>query len=536
MKKVTPLTEKTLVIGNGPQARCIAEELLAKDADLIVASEENAFVLPFPEKTEILTGVKIRSCEGSVGNFNLTLDKDGEKVSRIVENVIIAEEAVRKPNFSLYGLTPCANVISLSQLKESLSDDSRPFFKNKKFVFLTGLAKESNAVILEEIMRASLKLQSEFHAKTYILTKNLKVAGHGLELLYRRTKEAGAVYIKFTESQPEIHQQEDDGPVILTFTDDITGEQFRLTPDITVADETISPPENTSDLAAIFGLDTDPHGFLQSDNVHRISVLTNRKGIMVAGPSRDIQSPGEEITDTGNLALSIFKPSDERETASAYKAQINPRLCSGCLTCYSVCPYNAILPDTTASVMPDACEQCGVCAAVCLSRAITIKGLTYIEISDHIEKNTPQKKETFTPFLLAFCCKRSAARAHELASCMGHKLPPGLKIIEVPCAGGVSHYHIFLALRNNADGVLVLTCHEGNCHSERGNLYAHEQLNMIGSFLEIAGFEKERLLIKPLASNMSKEFAEITNTFEKKILDLGPSRFKMKKQDFSFLT
>jgi len=109
---------------------------------------------------------------------------------------------------------------------------------------------------------------------------------------------------------------------------------------------------------------------------------------------------------------------------------------------------------------------------------------------------------------------------------MGYVLPSGLKIVEVPCAGGISRDHLFTAFSKGADGVLVLTCHKGNCHSESGNIYAHQRVDQITSSLSQLGFESERLIYKTLASNMGTEFAKTVNAFEKAIFELGPSRLK----------
>jgi coenzyme F420-reducing hydrogenase delta subunit len=137
-----------------------------------------------------------------------------------------------------------------------------------------------------------------------------------------------------------------------------------------------------------------------------------------------------------------------------------------------------------------------------------------------------QPQKTFTPFIVAFCCHRSAVQARDLAICMGHRLPQRLKVVEVPCSGTVSYDHIFTALDNNADGVMVLTCHKGNCHSEHGNIYAGQTVEQIQEMFLRIGFEKERLLIQTLASNMGTEFALIADRFEEMIGKLGPSRLK----------
>jgi coenzyme F420-reducing hydrogenase delta subunit len=86
--------------------------------------------------------------------------------------------------------------------------------------------------------------------------------------------------------------------------------------------------------------------------------------------------------------------------------------------------------------------------------------------------------------------------------------------------------HLFAAFKNNADGVLVLSCHEGNCHSERGNIYARQTVDQLTRRFAKIGFEKERILMETLASTMGTEFAEIVKGFEENILKLGPSRLK----------
>jgi coenzyme F420-reducing hydrogenase delta subunit len=72
--------------------------------------------------------------------------------------------------------------------------------------------------------------------------------------------------------------------------------------------------------------------------------------------------------------------------------------------------------------------------------------------------------------------------------------------------------------------VLVLTCHEGNCHSEQGNIYARRRSELLTELFSHIGFEKDRLMIRTLASNMGAAFADIANNFEKSLLALGPSK------------
>jgi coenzyme F420-reducing hydrogenase delta subunit/NAD-dependent dihydropyrimidine dehydrogenase PreA subunit len=262
--------------------------------------------------------------------------------------------------------------------------------------------------------------------------------------------------------------------------------------------------------------------------VHRAPVFTNRKGIFVAGSSRRIQSADEREADAGSAALSILSLYQNPPEGQAGKAEIQySGHCVGCVTCFRICPFGAISLDPRVTVDPQACEGCGMCAAECPKFAIKIGLPEGEEISSRIPKiaKTAETAE-FKPSITAFCCSRSAKAAGDLASCMGYKLPPGLQIVEVPCAGGIALVHLFSAFNQGADGVLVLSCHQGNCHSEDGNIYARQRVDHLSQQLSQFGFESERLAYKTLASNMGSEFAEIANAFEKSLLKLGPSRLK----------
>ncbi|MBT8350628.1 MAG: hypothetical protein KJO26_05265, partial [Deltaproteobacteria bacterium] len=132
---------------------------------------------------EVLTGVRLVSCNGFDGNFDLLFADNGKKISRTAETIILAEKEDRKPDFALYGVLPSTNVISLSELTQTLANGiaKKNFSRVKKIVLLTGLFKESNPVIAREVMQASLRLQADLRIQTYIMAKNLKVASNGME-------------------------------------------------------------------------------------------------------------------------------------------------------------------------------------------------------------------------------------------------------------------------------------------------------------------------------------------------------------------
>jgi len=511
---------KTLIIGSGPGAVNIAVEILGYGNKVILALKEKEASAPVRElnpegmgPARIMTDTKILSCRGCAGNFTVLMESGGKNVSEKISGVVIAEEYEKKPNYADYGLKPSLDVLSLSCFTGNGIDTKNAFKalpEGSKIVFLTGLGYESNPVTAEEIMLASLKLQKDFNLQTYILTGNLKVAGNGLEKLYRETKTAGTVYFKFTNTSPRI-LQDNEGKVSIELIDEITQFNFRIKPAVTVVDETISPSGYLKELASVFGLQTGRDGFLQSGNLHRTGIYTNRKGIFIAGPSRSFLNTADNVTDFANAAiLTSGIPDNYKELKT--KAEIKSGSCIKCLTCYRCCPHRAIDIDIRPYVMPDACEGCGICFAECPRGAISLNFSDNRNVADEIREAADNGK--LYPHIIAFCCNRSAARAKELALCMGHRLPANLQIVVVPCSGYVSVEYILSAFKNNADGVLVLTCHPGNSHSEYGNIFARRRVEHLRDTFSQMNFEKERLEIKSLASNMGYEFAHIVCNFE----------------------
>ncbi len=521
----TSSVKKTLVIGSGSCAITAAQEINDNNCDIIMAVGQKKADTSFPldDKKiaqEILFDARIVSCDGCFGDFDVVIDASGKRIKRNVASITIAEENRREPNYNLLDLTPSSSTISLTEVMGNKGDSI--FFKGGKTVFMTSLVRESNPVILKGVMTAALLLASDYGQNVYILTGNLKVGDDHLEALYRETRKKGVIYIKLANGIPDITQDKK-GKTTLLYHDDILHQQCKLTPDTTIVDETILPSDYLDDLSRVLRLHRDSEGFLQADNVHRIPVLTNRRGIFAAGPSRGVFSVADHLEDAKTVASMAVRYVKAGIPEPETWAEIERGGCVRCLTCYRVCPYRAVSLNSKPFISPQACEGCGLCMAECPNRVITMKGFDTDDMLDSVnEKPAGKGTEDFSPFIIAFCCSRSAKRAGELSKDMGLSLPDELKIIEVPCAGSISFNMIYSALKKGADGILVLTCHEGNCHSEVGNTYAHSRATIISHRLQNMGIEKERVTINTLASNMGKGFADTAEGFQAVIKELGP--------------
>ncbi|NCC94408.1 MAG: hypothetical protein EOM10_14190, partial [Opitutae bacterium] len=193
---------------------------------------------------------------------------------------------------------------------------------------------------------------------------------------YRAGRDGGAIYFKLREA-PTITVS---GPqAVIGFHDPVVRQQIEVVADCLVVEEALQVGPQCADLAAILRIDIGPQGFLQSDNIYRFPVATNREGIFVAGASREVRSLPWALADARNVALRVAEVlGDGKRLVPRDKAVVDIGKCTFCLTCYRCCPHGAIywLAENKPVISPVACQGCGICASECPMDAIQIGGFT----------------------------------------------------------------------------------------------------------------------------------------------------------------
>lgn len=501
-------TRTALVIGSGSCARMTANLLVRAGMNAILAENEVPPAEPPPAldaAVEALPATGLESCSGFAGAFEVTLTGARRSVQRSVQGIVVATEAQRTPAFDDYGLQPSPGVLPLSDFIRRLADGET--FEHRTIVFVNGLVRENTAPIFEEVVRAALNLHPSENTRGYVLTRNLKVAGPGLESMYREAKAAGVVFFKFETAPVRFRQNGEQ--VDIEFADEPSGQTLHIRPDLLVVDEFLTPAESLADLAQILDVHTDAAGYLQTENVHRFPVYTNRRGIFAVGASRGPLLPSETAVDTAAAAAAMGAT---LEPEVRFRAEIDRALCIRCLTCFRLCPYRAVRIGEgnriRVEVAPEACEGCGICAAECPRTAIAMQPVqeTAEPIAAQLALEAPQAS------LLVFCCGRSSAKAAQLADCLGYSRPGGLRCVEVPCTGMISLQDLLAAFTSGARRVMVLACHPDNCHSETGNERARMRVEQLREQLTAVGISPERLQYHTLAANMAAEFSTLVES------------------------
>lgn len=504
--------ESTLVIGDGPCARRVASKLEHCGLPHLRITPDNAQNDRARDAYGLMARTRVEACDGWVGDFRLRLNAPSGSRQVRAGHVVIAVEHRREPTLAAWGLEPSPVALSLSALPGAA------ILPGRTVALLIGLHSEGLPHDNAEALRAALKLQVEQGCRTVLFHRNLKVAADGLEALSLDVRRAGVRFVKLPSAQAlRLHPAEH--PFVLTFQDEVSRRVCRLRADVVVADETVVPSPHLPELALIFKLHTDACGFLQSDNVHRLGVYTNRRGIFAAGPARRALSPEAQLRDADQAVLAVVDSAAAASVETAVCARIDPELCIGCLTCLRLCPHAAVFLNERPTVASAACTACGLCAAECPREAITVGSHAAADLEARLRA---AKREPSRPSIVVFGCRRSAGVAAAAARRNGEGLPPNLVVVEVPCAGALRLPDLYAALRHRVDGIMTLSCHPGNCSAEYGQDLGRRRLERMRAFLQQIGVAGERFSSFNIAAHMPAEFGARVCAFEHELAALAP--------------
>ena len=512
-----PTSLDVIIFGNGPCASQIASNL---DADGIsawqVAGSDKLLKVSPATPPGLPVEARLTRCHGFPGAYDLELIGEHGSIRTTARAVVIAETCRSTPNLSPYGLTPGPAIVDISTLESMLAstDADNPVANAGRVIFLCGWQADSHPIVARRMLEACYQLQERLKVSTYFLTGNLKVMADGAEKRVQAAKRSGAVFLKFDASFPSI-VADADRRFNVTGVDELSGESFRLDADWVVVDETIAPSLHLDMLIRTFGIDRDRHGFAQADNVRRMNNATNRRGIVVAGGGRGILSTDDQLIDADQASLAVLDFLEGHGDSDQPAAVVHTGRCARCLTCYRLCPHQAIDTVPRISIVSQACEGCGICWASCPAHAIEMEGVSIDDrLQAPLQTVLPVQTDALrSDHITVFACSRSAVHAIGLTHLSGRSLPAGLQVVEVPCGGTIATGHILAAFDAGADGVMVCPCHTDNCHSQTGNRVAGKRVAVAQDLLQSAGIDPDRLRIAPLAANMGAEFAHKVNGF-----------------------
>ena len=352
---------------------------------------------------------KCRACEKFCEAKAIDFEQTEKIVDLDVGSIIIATgfDAFDPSPMSQFGYGRYDNVITGFQF-ERMSSASGP--TGGKIVLKDGTEPRSIAILhcigsrdlnyheycsrvccMYSLKFAHLIREKIHDAEIYDLYIDLRCFGKGYEEFYNRLQEEGVNFIRGRagEVTDVTETPEEKGRLVVLCEDTLIGRQRRLPVDMVILSNALEPRADAKEVAKLFSISRSRDGFFMEKHPKLDPVATTTDGVFVTGCCQGPKDIPDTVAQASAAAARVMamicKGSVEIEAATAV---IEEEFCSGCKTCISLCPYNAISfnEDKKVSVINEAlCKGCGTCAAACPSGAITSKHFTVEQIMAQLE-------------------------------------------------------------------------------------------------------------------------------------------------------
>lgn len=345
---------------------------------------------------QLLKGARLRRLDGQLGRFRALIDAGagGEKTFA-PSAVVLATGCIVRPAEAASGSDRCIGTSVMEKLLAENPDapvwGGRPV---KTVTFILDLTDDDVKIHTVNAIKQAVLLQDR-GCRTAVAARDLKVSVAGMELLYRRARDKGVLFFKYDDPPVLLHK---DGEVNVQLQD-MTAlhrqerETVTLPSDLAVLGETLAADPETPELFRMMKLHAGTGERPVDDNPQLPRVMSNRRGIFLAGACRFPQVVSDSLNEARAAAQEVMA----LLRGGAYApenpvAEVDSCKCAVCYTCVRLCPHAAIgverygdrnvyatpveKDDNTvwqaARIEPAACYGCGICVAECPARAITL--------------------------------------------------------------------------------------------------------------------------------------------------------------------
>jgi heterodisulfide reductase subunit A len=223
----------------------------------------------------------------------------------------------------------------------------------------------------------SLKLahliKEKTEAEVYNFYIDIRAPGKAFEEFYNRVAEEGTLFVrgKVADIYPD---PDGSGRLILRAEDTLLSMVRKVPVDMVVLSVGLEAQADAQEVRRLFNITCANEGWFLERHPKLAPVNTFTEGIFLAGCCQGPKDIPDTVAQAGAAAAEALALIDkgyvEMEPNTAYIVEED---CSGCKTCITLCPYNAIsfLADKKkAEIAAVLCKGCGTCVAACPSGTI----------------------------------------------------------------------------------------------------------------------------------------------------------------------
>ncbi|MCC6126183.1 MAG: CoB--CoM heterodisulfide reductase iron-sulfur subunit A family protein [Pirellulales bacterium] len=163
------------------------------------------------------------------------------------------------------------------------------------------------------------------------------------------------------------------GGLVMQVDDTLLGSIRKVEVDMVILAVALEAQADAGDVRRTFGISCSTEGFFLEKHPKLAPVNTANDGVMVAGACQGAKDIPDTVAQADAAAAKAMVLIDSGQIElEPNTAWVDEEMCSGCKTCISLCPYQAITPDEErkiAVIDQALCKGCGTCVAACPSGA-----------------------------------------------------------------------------------------------------------------------------------------------------------------------
>ena len=345
------------------------------------------------ERIALYYNTELIGFEGHVGNFRSRLSYAGNgdpaRCWEVEHGVAVVATGGReyKGDAFLYGHDP--RVVTQLELEKELVENVDTARELRQVVMIQCVNSPEQQVhycsrtCCTNTMKNAITIKRiNPDCQVYVLYKDLITYGFREEY-YTEARERGVIFLRYSDDdQPQV--QVNYGQLQVRVRDVILDQQLTFTPDLLGLSMAILPAETNKELAKILDVPLSSEGFFMEDNLKLRPMDFTREGIFLAGLAhypKFIEETIAQALATAARAMTIL--SKERLEVGGTIAIVDQEKCVGCLTCVRVCPFHIPSVDPravgigkilgAAYIEPSLSTGCGTCTSECPANAIQLR-------------------------------------------------------------------------------------------------------------------------------------------------------------------
>lgn len=451
-EEIVSMTPRALIIGGGISGMTSALNIGNQGFEAVLVEKENELggnlrninvLYPSQEKAsdflknikekirkhnnvKLFLNSKIKGIEGSIGNYNITIEDENDKAFETqVGTIIIATGGKEfKPHGLFQYQKKNQNVITQLELEKRLKGGDYSWLENINHISVIlcvnarqkdGFSYCSNVCCSTAIKNIKILKTLKSNLKILVLFRDLHMAKKEFEDIFSERKEL-ANYIRYDLTNiPKIEKiRENPEKYQVKLHGDLHPKEFiEFNSDLIVLSTPIIPPDGLKELSQIINAPLNENGFFFEAHTELRPLDFSTHGIFACGCVQWPKNIQDSIAEANGAAcrasrfLSLKEISSTKLEFLSFMLSIqcffkdmlvNEEKCNGCGRCKDVCAFKAItlneikqefedvsLSAIKAFINPAICKGCGKCAATCRTKAIESRHYDFKQISSIID-------------------------------------------------------------------------------------------------------------------------------------------------------